>query len=140
MTGTNLFRNTPARIFPVIKSRVIPRWLEKSEFYPLFLYSVMMTASQRSLGSLPCSQQQKRSPWSLLYNAGPPSFQSSSWIPSTPATLPLLNFSMDSVISFAEGSSFNSVLNGCWRMQRTGEPRTTRPVLIYIYIYIAFYE
>ena len=78
-----------------------------------------MTASLRSLGSLPCSQQQTRSLWSLLCNAGPLSFQSSGRILLTPAALPLLNCSMVLVISFPEDSSSNSALKGCWGMQRT---------------------
>ena len=54
IVGTNLFRSTRARIFPA---------MESSD--PLFSYKVTMTALQRSLGSLPCSQQQTRSSWSL---------------------------------------------------------------------------
>ena len=125
MVGTNLFRSTRARIFPAMESSdsliVGAIWL-----FFLFLYKVMMTASRRLLGGLPCSQQQKRSSWSLLCNAGLPSFQSSGGIPSTPGTLPLLNCSMALVISFTESSSFNSALNGCWGMRRTAGSWTTR--------------
>ena len=86
-----------------------------------------MTASRRSLGSLPCSQQQTRSSWSLLCNAGPPSFQSSGGIPSTPAALPLLNFSTALVISSQRKS--NSALNGYLGMWRTDGSWTTQSVL-----------
>ena len=57
-----------------------------------------------SLGSLSYYQQQTSS-WSLLCNnAGPPSFQNSDGIPSTPVALPLLNYSMALVIYFIYGS------------------------------------
>ena len=87
-----------------------------------------MIASQRSLESLPCSQQQTRSSWSLLCNAGPP-FRGYGGILSVPTALPLLKCSMASVISFIEGSSSNFALNGCWRMLRTVGSWTTQSVL-----------
>ena len=95
----------------------------------MFLYKVMMTALWRSLGSLLWSQQETRNLWSLLCNAGPPSFQSSGGILLTPAALPLLNCSMALVISFTEGSLSNSALNSCRGMQRTVGSRTTRSAL-----------
>lgn len=78
----------------------------------------MITALRRSLGSLPCSQKQTRSSWSLLCNAGPPSFQISGGIPLTSIALLLLNCSMALVISSAEGSPSTSALTGCWGMLR----------------------
>ena len=100
MVDTNIFRSTRAMIFPAMESRVIP--LEQFDFSSLFLYNVTMIASQRSLRSLPCTQQQTRSSWSLICNAGPPSFQSSAWIPSTPTVLPFLKCSMTLVFFVIE--------------------------------------
>ena len=74
MVGTNLFKNTWARIFSKMESSVISQYLEQSDFSPLFLYKVMMITLWSSLGSLPCSQQLTRSLWSLRCNAGPPTF------------------------------------------------------------------
>ena len=123
MVGINLFRSKWARIFPAMKSRVIPWLLEQSDFSTSFLYKVMMTESQRSLGSLLCSQQQTRSLWSLLRNAGPPFFQSSGGILLTPTALPLLNGSMVLVISFREGSSIllSMVNGGCRELLGPGQ-------------------
>ena len=88
-----------------------------------------MTASRRSLGSFPCSQQQTRSSWSLLCNAGPPLFQNSSGIPSTPAAFPLFICSMALISSCIEGSLSSSTLTGSWGMRRSVESWTTRSAL-----------
>ena len=88
-----------------------------------------MTASRRSLGSLPYSQQQTRSSWSLLCNAGPPFFQKSGRIPSTPAALPLFICSMVLISSCIQGSSSSSTLTGIWGMRRSAESWTTRSAL-----------
>ena len=88
-----------------------------------------MTASRRSLGSLPCSQQQTKSSWSLLCNAGLPLFQNSGIIPSTPAALPLFICSMVLISSCIEGSSSSSILTGIWGMRRSTESWTTRSTL-----------
>ena len=103
---------------------------------PLFLYKVMMIALLRSLRSLPCSQQQTRSSWSLLHNAGPPSFQSSGEILSTPAALLLHKCSMALVISFIEGSSsefcFEWLLGdseNCWVLDDTVSAKAGLEVL-----------
>ena len=83
----------------------------------------------RDLGSFLCSQQQTRGLWSLLCNAGLPSFQISGGIQSTLTALRLLNCSMTWVISFTEGSSSNSALNGCWGLWRTAKFWMTQSVL-----------
>ena len=51
--------------------------LEQSDFSPLFLYRVRMTASWKSRGSFRCSHatDNSRSSWSLVLNAIPPCFQ-----------------------------------------------------------------
>ena len=69
-----------------------------------------MTASRRSCGSLPCSQQQRKILWSLQCNAGPPCFQASGGIPSTPAALPHF---MALVVSSKEGGLSSSAFTGC---------------------------
>ena len=88
-----------------------------------------MTVSRGSLGSLPCFQQQTRRSWSLLCNAGPPLFQNSGGIPSTPAVLPLFICSMALISSCIEGSSSNSTLTGSWGMWRSAESWTTQSAL-----------
>ena len=85
-----------------------------------------MIVSWRSLGSLPWSQQQTRSSWSLICNARPPSFQSSCGIPSTPAALQLFKCSMVLVIFFIESSSSNTALNSNWGIWRTAGSWTPR--------------
>ena len=72
-----------------------------------------MTASRRSCGSLPCSQQQRKSSWSLQCNAGPPCFQASGGIPSTPAALPHFICFMALVVSLKEGGLSSSAFTGC---------------------------
>ena len=85
-----------------------------------------ITAWRRSLRNLPCFQLKTMGSWSLLCNASDLSFPSSAGIPLTPAAWPLLNCSMALVISFTEGSSSNSALNGCWGIRRTAGSLTTR--------------
>ena len=88
-----------------------------------------MTALRRSLGSFSCSQQQTRSSWSLLCNAGLPFFQKSREIPSTPAALPLFICSMVLISSCIEGSSSSSTLTDILGMRRNAESWTTRSAL-----------
>ena len=69
------------------------------------------------------------SSWSLLYNADPPISRARVESRRLPAALPLLKCSIAMVISFIEGSSSNSALNGCWRMRVTVGSWTTRSAL-----------
>ena len=93
----------------------------------LFLYRVMMTASRRSCGSFPCSQQQKQNSWSLILSAAPPFFQISDGMPLIPAAFPLFSCSMACSI----GVLSNSVFTGCcesdtiWGVYLEGSLRST---------------
>ena len=73
----------------------------------------MMTASFKSSGSLPCSQQQVRSSCSLVCNDGPPCFQISAGIPSTPAALPVFIWWIASQVSTSVGALSRSMSTGC---------------------------
>ena len=86
----------------------------------------MITASRRSCGNFPCSQQQRKSSWSLLWRAWPPCFQISAGMPSPPAALPLFSCLMALVISSRVGSSSSSGLTVCWGMCRIALSWTVR--------------
>ena len=45
--GTSPLRCTLGSILPMMEGRVIPLWFKQSDFFPLFLYRVMKTASRR---------------------------------------------------------------------------------------------
>ena len=81
----------------------VPEYTRKGLFFPQWraecstdslsnlIFSLVFAQDVNDcIGSLPCSQQLSKSSWSLLCNAGPPSFQSSGGIPSTTAALPLI--------------------------------------------------
>ena len=55
--------------FPAMENRVIPLIVGAIWLFSLVFVQVTMIASWRPLGSLPCSQQQTRSLWSLLCDA-----------------------------------------------------------------------
>ena len=85
----------------------------------------MITASRRSCGNFPCSQQQRKSSC-LLWRVWPPCFQISAGMSSPPAALPLLSCLMALVVSSRVGSSSSSGLTVCWGMCRIAVSWTVR--------------
>ena len=49
IVGTSLFSNTLAKILLAMERTVIPRLFEQSDFSPLFLYRVIMTAVKNDI-------------------------------------------------------------------------------------------
>ena len=121
MVSTSLFSNTLANILQGMERRNYPVIIGAVRHFPLFFYRVMMTASRKSCGSFPCSQQQTKNSWSLILSAGPPFSQISAEMPSIPAAFSLLNcFMAFSVVCSVEVLS-NSVFTGCCGMRSNAD-------------------
>ena len=110
----SLFSETRAKTLPAMESRVMPRWFEQSGFSPLFLYRETMTASLRSCGRVPFSQQctDPGAYRALLL----PRSDRPAGMPSMPGDLPTFSGIVAFLISSRMGGSSSSSFTSNWEI------------------------